>query len=389
MEPRRGLDRFADDAQGWRAAVGPRVPAYDRLLEAAVELAVAPADPAERAARERLEAAWRERRFAAAYDRPLLLLASLRAEAFRAGAAHPLHAAIAGEPPRPEAATRGAVAEALAEAPARLFVDLATRWVQTNETSRAVAWLWPAALAGAGGGARLLALADVGCSAGLNLIADRLSAPWLDAGGAPLPVGRDLTIVARRGFDARPLDVRRAEDAAWLRACVWPGETGRLARLNQAIAAFVAELRAPAPPELDAADLGDVPGRLDALAGALPPGALLLAYQTVVRDYLPPEARAAHAERVRAWVAAGGAETRVYVELEAAPDPWQSATGGTEAQRTAMALTAHVRGVSGEAEALVLARCGYHPSLVVPDARAVAAFVARTAAVQHPRSPAA
>src|SRR5262249_48846476 len=152
---------------------------------------------------------------------------------------------------RPEAATRAALAEALAAAPARLHVDLATRAVQTNETSRAVAWLWPAWLAGCGAsgegqlagpspsregrnpsegsevvaGGRPLALADVGCSGGLNLIADALPRPWKDPAGQSVPTAARVRALGRLGLDARPLDVGRDLDVAWLRACIWPGET--------------------------------------------------------------------------------------------------------------------------------------------------------------------
>src|SRR5665213_746649 len=90
----RGLEAFAEDATAWRHAVGARVPVYDRLLEAAVNLIGHPEGPVEATAGARLEAAWRERRSSTAYDRPLLLMAALRAEALRAGARHPLFAAI-------------------------------------------------------------------------------------------------------------------------------------------------------------------------------------------------------------------------------------------------------------------------------------------------------
>src|SRR5580704_11306840 len=171
---RRGLDAFGEDAEAWRAAVGVRSPVYDRLLAAAAAIFDQPAGSLEEAARARVEAAWRERRLSAGYDRPLLLMAALRAEALRAGPRHPLFQAIAATEVQPEVATREALGAALADAPPRLYADLATRRVQTNETSRAVAWLWPALLAGCADGKRPLALFDVGCSAGLNLAGDRL-----------------------------------------------------------------------------------------------------------------------------------------------------------------------------------------------------------------------
>jgi hypothetical protein len=349
------------------------VPVYDRLLEAAAGLVEAPGDAAERAARARLEAAWRERRFAAAYDRPLLLLAALRAETFRAGPAHALHAALAADPPQAGAATRAALAGALADAPARLYADLATRWVQTNETSRAITWLWPAHLGGCSEGARPLALADIGCSAGLNLVGDALPRPWTDAAGQPLPTATRVRTVARLGLDARPLDVRRAEDSAWLRACVWPGETARLARLDQAIAALRAATAAPDGPVLEALDVADVPARLDELAAGLPSDTLLVAYQTLVRDYLPPALRERHEQAMHSWVAARVGGARAFVELEAPPETFSRPASSAPLGPTPMSLTAHVRDGTG-VRTLSLARCGYHPALVIPDDEAVAEF---------------
>src|SRR6185312_10485532 len=245
---RRGLDGFSDDVRAWRAATPGRAPVYHRLLEDAVALFQAPVGSTEEAARARVEAAWRERKQASPYARPLLLMAALRAEGLRAGTRHPLFEAIAAPQPQVAAATRERLAAALGDASPRLFADLATRSVQTNETSRAVAWRWPAALAGCDGGARGLALYDLGCSAGLNLAADRLPPLWTDPTGAPLPVAPRARIVLRRGFDANPLDVNRDGDCLWLTACVWPGEDARLQRLTEAMQAFRALGTDPAAP---------------------------------------------------------------------------------------------------------------------------------------------
>jgi hypothetical protein len=366
---RRGLDGFREDADAWRAAVGARVPVYDRLLAAAGALVDHPTGAVEEAARARLEAAWRERRFSAAYDRPLLLMAALRAEALRAGPRHRLFAAIAADPVDLDAAAPAALAEVLADAPPRLYAILATRRVQTNETSRAVAWLWPAALAG---GRRPLVLFDVGCSAGLNLAAATLPAPWTDLGGAPLPVAATATIAGRHGFDLAPLDVGRDDDLTWLRACVWPGETARLARLDDAVTAFRALGPGPAAPRLEVADLVDVPGHLERLGRDAPPAGLLLAYQTVVRDYLPEAIKARYLEAMTGWVAAQAPEgpRRLWVELEVAP-------GGWEDPAMPMALDAHVADDDGGTRRLTLARCSYHPDRLATDPAAVAELVAR------------
>jgi hypothetical protein len=383
---RRGLDGFREDADAWRAAVGARVPVYDRLLEAAAAMFEQPSGSLEEAARARVEAAWRERRYKAGYDRPLLLMAALRAEALRAGTRHPLHAAIAAPEVNLEAATRPTLAAALADAPPRLFVDLATRHVQTNETSRAVTWLWPAALLGCTGGHRPLALYDLGCSAGLNLVGNRLSLSWTDLADAPIPVATDASIVARHGFDAHPLDVGREDDLTWLRACIWPGENIRLARLERAVTEFLpARPLSPealldtrggpyAWPRLEAADLTAVPARLETLAADNAPQTLLLAYQTVVRDYLPDAVRASYVEGMTRWVAAGPASgpTRVWIELESVGDAWKDPTG------LPMAIEAHIADGAGGTRTLRLARCSYHPDRLAPDRVAVEELVAHT-----------
>ncbi|HEY6476032.1 MAG TPA: DUF2332 family protein [Polyangia bacterium] len=371
---RRGLDGFRADADAWRAAVGARVPVYDRLLTAAGAVVDAPAGTVEEAARARLEAAWRERRFSAEYDRPLLLMAALRAEALRAGTRHPLFPAIAADPVDPAAATRAALAQVLADTPPRLYAELATRRVQTNETSRAVAWLWPAALAGCADGRRALMLCDIGCSAGLNLCGEKLPTPWIDPSGAPIPVATRAAIVGRHGFDLAPLDVGRDDDLTWLRACVWPGETARLTRLNAAVEAFRALGQGPEPPRLETADLADVPGHLERLAGGAPAEGIVLAYQTVVRDYLPDAIKARYVEGMTRWVAAEpsiGAR-RIWVELEVVPGGLKDPTG------LPMALDAHVADGAGGVRRLTLARCSYHPDRLATDPVAVTEFAEGT-----------
>jgi len=366
---RRGLDGFSDDVRGWRAATADRAPVYHRLLEEAVALFQAPVGSTEEAARARVEAAWRERKQASPYARPLLLMAALRAEGLRAGPRYPLFEAIAAPKPQVTAATRERLAAALGDASPRLFADLATRTVQTNETSRAVAWRWPAALAGCDGGARGLALYDLGCSAGLNLAADRLPPLWTDPTGAPLPVAPRARIVLRRGFDANPLDVNRDGDCLWLTACVWPGEDARLQRLTEAMQAFRALGTDPAAPRLETTDLAEAPERLNGLAATADGPVVHLAYQTVVRDYLSEPIRRRYIEGMRRWLAGGvAAAPRVWIELEAAADG------------ASMAIEAHVGNGSGALLDLTLARCGYHPERVTPDAGTVAAFAAALAA---------
>src|SRR5882724_8290734 len=109
------------------------------------------------------------------------------------------------------------------------------RRTQTNEVGRCAVLL--AALPPGP-----LALVEVGSSAGLCLLLDRfhyeLGAARLGpasspvhlrcavAGPAPLP-SELPTIAWRRGLDLQPVDVRDAEAAAWLLACVWADHPAR------------------------------------------------------------------------------------------------------------------------------------------------------------------
>jgi hypothetical protein len=324
-----------------REAVRGRSPPYERALGLLPGVLSGPPG-------RFVEAAWEHRRFHAWYDRPLLLLAALRHDALADGEAHPLHAGFAAEPPEPGAVTEAALAAALDGRREGVFDALAHRGVQTNETSRAVAWLWPAALAGASLG-RTLALADVGASAGLNLVADELPAMWRRSGGGALEVAREVRAVARLGLDPAPLDALEEGDARWLRACVWPGERAREERLDAALAAFRAARIRPDGPVLVPIAASNVPGRLDLLSAA-ETGALVLAYQTLVRDFLEPREREEYEAGMRDWIATHPAGHALWVELE--PIPGAGLRG---------AIVAHLRAPWGGLRDLELARCGLHP----------------------------
>jgi hypothetical protein len=340
---RVGMAGIAEELALQREAVRGRSAPYERALALLPEVLQGPAA-------RRIEAAFGQRRFVAWWHRPLLLLAALRDDALATGPEHPLHAAFAAEDPAPEAVTEAALAAALDGGRARVFDALTRRRVQTNETSRAVAWLWPAALAGASGGARPLAIADVGASAGLNLVADQLSPLWTSSDGSPLEVARDVHAVARVGFDLDPLDALDPDDARWLRACVWPGDRAREERLEAALAAFRASRVRPDAPVLVPIGAAMVPARLDVLSAA-DAGALVLAFQTVMRDYLEPAERAEYEEGMRAWLATHPPGQALWIELEPSGDGVD--LGG--------AIVAHVRAPFGALRDLELARCLLHP----------------------------
>jgi hypothetical protein len=315
----------------------------------------------------RLAKAWARRDFGTYYHRGLLLLASLRFDALSSGPEHPLWAALAAEAPEPASVTAAAVTAAFARDRPRshLWHALTRREVQTNEVSRAVAWLWPAALAAP----RPVAIADVGASAGLNLVADAIldELAWETEEG-PLSVRPTPPILRRVGFDRQPLDVEQDEDATWLRACIWAGEQDRLRRLDAAIAAFRAARRAgpPGAPStglaVETVDIIDVPARLTALSSALREP-IWLAYQTVVREYLG-DSFEPFARGMREWLAGMPAGRAVWLELETAE------AGGSRAYPAA--LTAHLRRPDGSAIDALLARCDYHPRHLVLEPSAVA-----------------
>jgi len=339
------------DLADQRAFVRTRAPAYAHLLG----LLEAELD---RGLEGRLRSVWRERRFGAFYERPLLLLAALRDDALREGETHPLWHAIARREPEPDAADAAAVRDALAPGRTRFWRNLAERHVQTNESSRAVAWLWPARISARAAGSRPLALFDVGASAGLNLVADRLPAVWEHADGSPLEVEPGTPLDRRVGFDPRPLDALDEEDARWLRACIWPGQTDREARLDAAISAFGSLQDRPDAPTVRRARASEVPGLLPRGDD----GCLGLVYQTIVRDYLPPDEWDAYRSGLERWLADRPAASALWVELEVTE---AARSGGPPA-----AITAHVHTSAG-LRSLVLAHCEPHPRRLEVHAEAV------------------
>jgi hypothetical protein len=289
----------------------------------------------------------------------MLFLGALRHDAVLEGQGHPLFFAIGADDPDPNVITPSTVAAALSSE--RFWSSLRDRFVQTNETSRAVAWLWPAMLAGCDAGARPITLAEVGCAAGLNLVADALPATWLTAPGEPLPVVRTPNVVRRVGFDRRPLRVSDADSLSWMRACIWPGERDRLARFDAGVAAFLS-----APPELVTADAREIPQQLQAVLTVAPSAGLLLAFQTIVRDYFDAATAEAYDAGMRALLLASPGSV-VLVDLELSLDQAPDAAHPA-------ALTAHVAGEGGRVERLMLGHTHFHPTEVIVNDAAVARF---------------
>jgi hypothetical protein len=98
----------------------------------------------------------------------------------------------------------------------------------------------------------------------------------------------------RVGIDLDPVDVTTDEGAMRLRSFVWPGQEGRLERLDQAIEAV-----RRTPPRLIPGDLVEV---LPTLLAARDLTVLTIVFQTAVLGYLPDEGW----ERVRGSLAEAG-----------------------------------------------------------------------------------
>lgn len=234
------------------------------------------------------------------------------------GLEHPLAAVYAG--------TSGAD-------PGPLFIDvclthrpeiaelLATRHTNTNEVGRsAVVGLALTAVAQRFGAP--LALVDVGCSAGLNLLCDQYRLDYGSAGvtgptaatitvecavaGGKPPVAPALPrIVERCGIDLDPVDVTDPDQLRWQLALVFP-DTNRLPRTRRALEAI-----ARTPPRIVQGDAVDTisPVLLD-----LQPDAVAVVTTTWAVAYFAEDRRVEFRERLAevsrarpvAWISAEG-----------------------------------------------------------------------------------
>ncbi|HEU4455433.1 MAG TPA: DUF2332 domain-containing protein, partial [Longimicrobium sp.] len=125
-------------------------------------------------------------------------------------------------------------------------------------------------------------------------------------GKRPVPARAMPRVVARIGVDPDPADVTDADDARWLRACVWPDQPERAARLEAEMA-----LAATAPPLLLQGDAVEV---LPGAFARVPADALPVVTTTWALSHVPLESRlrflhrldGAAAGRTVAWVSAEG-----------------------------------------------------------------------------------
>ena len=249
-------------------------------------------------------------------QRPNLLLASVH-DLLLAGDDHPLaryFPSVGGSLP-PDAALRECFLDFCVRHADTLRQSIATRTTQTNEVGRC-AVLWPVLRhVAASTGHTSIALLDFGCSAGLNLGVDRYRYDYDSVALGAAPDAQAPTIACRLlgqrspnkdaapawaitqrlGIDPAPIDVADDNAVRWLRACIWPNDTERAQRLDQAIS-LARTQRWPVRQESDctAATL--------AWAAALPPDTLPVVFNSWVLTYLQPDALADHVRCMRALI---------------------------------------------------------------------------------------
>ena len=251
--------------------------------------------------------------------RPAVILAALHdlALAGRAPALAAAYAAADGD------AAAGAAIDTLLRMTDAVAATAARRKTRTGQTGRS-AVLYPAiAEAARRAGADAVGLIDVGRSAGLNLNVDRAGITYSNGqvlgdpsspvqmsasivGDRPVPARAIPEVVARIGVDPDPVDVTCADDARWLRACLWPDQVEQIAGLEAEMA-----LAATAPPLLLKGDAVEV--LPDAFA-RVPADALPVVTTTWALSRFPLESRLRFLQRLDeaatgravAWVSAEG-----------------------------------------------------------------------------------
>jgi hypothetical protein len=250
---------------------------------------------------------------------PTVILAALHDLALdgRAPALAAAYAAADGD------AAAGAAIDTLLRMTDSVVAIAVRRQTRTNETGRC-AVLYPAiAEAARRVGANAVGLIDVGCSAGLNLNVDRVGITYSNGqslgdrsspvqqsssivGDRPIPARVMPEVVARIGVDLDPVDVTDPDEARWLRACLWPDQPERAARLEAEMA-----LAAAAPPLLLHGDAVEVmPGAF----ARVPADALPVVTTTWALSRFPLDSRLrflhrldeAATDRAVAWVSVEG-----------------------------------------------------------------------------------
>lgn len=215
-------------------------------------------------------------------------------------------------PHDPDADFDAALAEALRDDRLLAWLDGAP---QTNEVGRSGV-LMPGLMTIAAATGLPLALFELGASAGLNLRLDdyRYTLGSVDCGNpagrvrltpsweGPPPPDAPVRVVARRGVDLSPIDVRDAVARDRLLAYVWPEQAERIARLEAALTAAATDL----PP----VDAGDAAAWVEAHVAPVT-GRCGVVFHSIASQYFPPDTQS----RIAAHLAAEGARATADAPL--------------------------------------------------------------------------
>jgi hypothetical protein len=267
------------------------------------------------------------------FERPLLLAAALHRVALsRVGAPLRRFYATCGgvyDPGVDVAALSEAIRATLGHDDGVFLQFLRTQSLQTNEVSRGLTWLLPAATLWLRS-QKPIVLVEIGCSAGLNLMADqygwsirsegwaqnlpgapRIEAKLEDNGLAGLAHAAEAipefgrVVLWRVGVDLRIPDLNDPDARAMLEAMIWADDAGRHTQLRQAIDTFrsarsgcVMELR-------EGSAIDAIPEIATALAGRLRKRSLIVFFNTVVTCYFEDASYSALREAIA--TAASGA----------------------------------------------------------------------------------
>lgn len=180
---------------------------------------------------------------------------------------------------------------------------------QTNEPARA-AYIIAGLMVAAARYPMPIELLEIGSSAGLvlNLSRYRYALGGVDVGdpaslvhfapewkGAPPPVA-DVQIHSQRGVDRNPIRLAEPEAAEKLMAYIWPDQTERIARNEQAI-----EIARTFPPPIDKGEAAD--WTEERLSSPQAEGVMRVLFHTITLQYLPEDQK----QRFNAATAAAGA----------------------------------------------------------------------------------
>lgn len=256
----------------------------------------------------------------------------------------------------PETADDRAMALAIPAAIARNesdLLDMLDSAPQTNEIARS-GMLLPGFLAISRESGLPLELAEIGASAGLNLLFDRYhyrygEKGWGDAaspvqlapdirGSAP-PLSGELELIDRAGCDIAPIRIADPAQRLRLRAYVWADQTLRLERLDAALS-----LAERAPPTLVKEGAAEF---LERQLAARRPEAAFVLFHSIMWQYMPEATRAKISELLEAAGDATTMRSPLYwlrMEPLAAGDPFAT-----------LSLTSWPGGTTR-----ALARCDYH-----------------------------